>query len=75
LTTVRLLIFLVAWFATPLASPAIKDSIKSMFHTSGWTDYDWFAYSAFAVSLNIIVYVVVDFIGLYAGSMLKPKKT
>jgi hypothetical protein len=75
LTTAGLLIFLAAWFATPLASPAIKDSMQSMFHTSGWTDYDWFAYSALVMALDIVLSAVLDFVGLYVGSMLKPKKT
>jgi hypothetical protein len=49
--------------------------MQSMFNTSGWTDYDWFAYTAFAMVLDIIIFVVVGFVGLYVGSMLKPKKT
>ena len=75
LATAGLMIFIVGWFANPLASPAVKDAMQSMFNTSGWTDYDWFGYMALVMALDIIVYVVVNFVGLYVGSMLKPKKT
>jgi hypothetical protein len=64
------------WFANPLASPWIKDSLESMFNTSGWTNYAWSAYSAFLVTVDVVVALVFSLIGLYAGSMLrKPKKT
>ena len=63
------------WIANPFASPWFKDSLNSMFNTSGWTDYEWSAYSALIVSLDIVIGFVLSFIGLYAGSMLKkPKK-
>jgi hypothetical protein len=46
-----------------------------MFNTSGWTNYDWSAYSSLALTVVVLIGLVVDFIGLYAGSMLrKPKK-
>jgi hypothetical protein len=73
-----MLIFSVGWSANPLVSPAMKDILQSMFSTSAtssWTDYDWYAYAAFVIALDIIVGVVLSFIGLYVGSMLKPKKT
>ena len=75
LATAGLMIFMVGWYANPLASPAIKDSIQSIFNTSGWTDYDWFAYTALVMGLEIILFVVLGFVGLYVGSMLKQKKT
>jgi TctA family transporter len=75
LAVAGVMIFLVGWSANPLASPAFKDAMQSMFNTSGWTDYDWFGYTAFAMALDIIIFVVVGFVGLYVGSMLKPKKT
>ena len=74
LATAGLLIFLVGWFANPLVSPAIRDSMQSMFSTGAWTDYDWFAYTAVAMALETIIFVVVSFVGLYVGSLLKPKK-
>ena len=75
LSSFALMLFVMVWFANPLASPAIKDAMQSMFNTSGWKDYDWFAYTAVVMALNIIVFVVASFVGLYVGSMLKPKKT
>ena len=66
----------VAFMANPLASPALKEALESMFSTSGWTNYDWFVMLGEVVALKIVVALVLSFIGLYAGSMLrKPKKT
>jgi uncharacterized membrane protein len=46
-----------------------------MFSTSGWTTWDWVAYSqlmmVMLVTLNVVFALVFGFIGLYAGSMLK----
>ena len=75
LATVGVLIFAVGWFANPLAYPAIADAMQSLFNTIGWTIYDWFVYTAVVMALNIIVFVVASFVGLYVGLMLKPKKT
>ena len=75
LATAGLMIFIVGWFANPLASPAVKDMLQSMFSTGAWTDYDWYAYTASVMGLVIILFVVLVFVGLYVGSMLKPKKT
>jgi hypothetical protein len=70
------MLLVMVWFANPLASPWIVQSLESMFKTSGWTNYEWSAYSALLVTVDVVVALVVDFIGLYAGSMLrKPKKT
>ena len=76
LSAFTLMLFVMVWIANPLANPWFKDSLESMFNTSGWTNYDWSAYSALAVSVDVVVGLVLSFIGLYAGSMLrKPKKT
>jgi hypothetical protein len=76
LSAFTLLIFLAIVMANGFAYPWFKDSLKSMFNTSGWTDYDWNAYAAFMVSVQVIMAVVIIFIGVYAGSMLrKPKKS
>jgi hypothetical protein len=71
LSAFTLLIFFSILMANPSASPWYTDSLKSMFNTSGWTDYDWFAYSALWVSLSVIIALVIILIGLYAGSMLR----
>jgi hypothetical protein len=76
LSTVVLTFFTMALLANPLASPAIKESLDSMFSTSGWTNYDWFVAMVMVVALEAVIALVFGFIGLYAGSMLrKPKKT
>jgi len=65
-----------AFIANPLASPAVKESMDTMFSTSGWTNYDWFDAMFMLVALNVVIALVFGFIGLYAGSMLrKPKKS
>jgi len=74
LATVGFMIFLVGWSANPLASPAIKDAIQSTFKTAGWTDYDWYAYTALVQALEILFFIVVNFVGLYVGSMLNRKR-
>ena len=62
--------------ANSFASSWFRDSLNSMFNTSGWTDYDWNAYAALSVSMQVIIGLVISFIGVYIGSMLrKPKKT
>jgi len=57
-----------------------KENLQSMFQTASWTTTDWFVYEQLAtlmnVTLNVSLTLVLGFIGLYAGSMLrKPKKT
>ncbi len=75
LSSFMLMLFLFAWIANPIASPWVKDSLENLFNTSGWTNYDWSAYLALAVTLEVVLALVLSFIGLYAGSMLrKPKK-
>jgi hypothetical protein len=67
---------IMVWFANPLASPWVKESLTSTFNTSGWTNYEWAAYSALAVTIDVVVAVVLSFVGLYAGSIIrKPRKT
>jgi hypothetical protein len=46
-----------------------------MFSTSSWTNFDWFAFTAFTQFVYVILTMVFAFVGLYVGSMLKPKKT
>ena len=76
LTSFLAIFFFAIWIASPFGSPWFKDTLNSLFNTSGWTDYEWSAYSALVVSLDIVILFVLGFIGLYAGSMLrKPKKT
>ena len=76
LSAFTLMFFLGVWIANPLASPWFKESLEGMFNTSGWTNYDWSAYTALVTTVDLVIGLVFSFIGLYAGSMLrKPKKT
>jgi small-conductance mechanosensitive channel len=69
------LIFISIWMANGFAYPWFRDSINSMFNRTAWTDYDLNAYAALAASVQVIMTVVVSFIGLYAGSMLRKPST
>jgi high-affinity Fe2+/Pb2+ permease len=66
-----MLFFAAIWMSNPFASPWVKESLNSMFNTSGFTNYDWNAYSAFDGSIEVILASIVSFIGLYVGSMLR----
>ena len=59
--------------ATPFGYPWMQDSINSMFNrtTLSWSHYDLNAYAALADSIEVIMGVVISFIGLYIGSMLR----
>jgi hypothetical protein len=57
----------------------VKETLQSMYSTGAWTTMDWYVYEQLAlveqVALNVVLALVLSFIGLYAGSMLrKPKK-
>jgi len=57
-----------------------KETLQSIFQTGSWTTVDWFVYEELAlftnVALNVVLTLVLGFIGLYVGSMLrKPKKS
>jgi ABC-type uncharacterized transport system permease subunit len=60
------------WIANPSVSPWSMESLKSMFNiTSTTSNYDKAAYSSLSSSLITIIALVLAFIGLCAGSMLK----
>jgi len=76
LSTFTFMLFFSVWISNPFGSPWFKESLNNEFNTSGWTNYDWDAYSALMASVIAIIALVITFIGLYAGSMLrKPKKS
>jgi hypothetical protein len=57
----------------------IDESLQNMFSTGSWTTLDWVRYETMYVMVNTAAVAVfaalLDFIGLYVGSMLrKPKK-
>jgi hypothetical protein len=59
------------WIANPSVSPWSMESLNSMFNTNTLSNYDKAAYSSLSSSLITIIGLVLAFIGLYAGSMLK----
>jgi hypothetical protein len=79
LSTVVLMLAMLGLLANPYTGTSIKESLESMYTTGGWTTADWLAYSQMIILLLVSMYVVLalvlDFVGLYVGSMLrKPKK-
>jgi hypothetical protein len=59
---------------------SVKETLQSMYSTGAWTTTDWYVYEQLAlveqVALNVVLALVLGFIGLYVGSMLKkPKKS
>jgi len=69
-----------ALFTNPYVGYVIEEELMNMFSTSGWTTLDWLAYSQLVmlmvVALNVVFYLLISFVGLYAGSMFRtPKKS
>ncbi|HXX87743.1 MAG TPA: hypothetical protein VEH86_04780 [Candidatus Acidoferrum sp.] len=77
LSAFALLIFTSIWMATPFAYNWEQDFLNSMFNrtTQSWSHYDLNAYAALAGSIEVIMGIVISFIGLYAGSMLRKPST
>jgi hypothetical protein len=71
LSTFVLMVWLMAWFASPQGNPMFMDSLNSMFNRTQWTHYDLEVYSTLAQTVFTVVGLVVVFIGLYAGSTLR----
>jgi hypothetical protein len=66
--------------ANPYYKDWIDETLRSMYTTSAWTKADWYVYGQLSlltfVVLNVVLALVLTFIGLYGGSMLrKPKKS
>ena len=75
LAATMILFFMAIWISNPFESPWFRDSLTTAYSTSGWTNYDWAAHTAFEVSMIAILVSVMALVGLYIGSMLrKPKK-
>ena len=71
---------MISFPSNPYYGAWTKETLQSMFSTVAWTTVDWFVYEELVtfmmVALNVVLALVLGFIGLYAGSMLrKPKKT
>jgi hypothetical protein len=73
LSAFTLLILFAIVIANGFASPWFQDSLNSMFNktTQQWSHYDLNAYAALAVSMQVIIGMVISFIGVYIGSMLR----
>ncbi len=79
LGAVEAVVVLLAASANSYFSAYIKETLQSMFSTSAWTTTDWFVYTQlgllWGMAFNVVLVLVLGFIGLYVGSMLrKPKK-
>jgi len=77
LSAFTMLVFISIWIANGFAYPWFKDSLNSTFNRTTWTDYDLEGYAALNVSFLVIIYMVLSFIGLYIGSIIRktPAKT
>ena len=79
LSTVVLTVFTMALFTNPYVGTVIEQEMEKVFSTSGWTTLDWLAYSQLLLlmilALNVVFYLIIGFVGLYAGSMLRKPKT
>jgi len=58
----------------------VTEYLQSNYSTGAWTTTDWYVYGqlvlAGQVALNVLLALVLGFIGLYIGSMLrKPRKS
>lgn len=78
LSTVMLMFLTMASMVNPYTGVAVKEGLESMFATSGWTTWDWVAYSqlimVMLVALNVVLALVFSFVGLYASSLLRKRK-
>jgi fructose-specific phosphotransferase system IIC component len=77
---VNLLAALIGYPTNSYYGAWIKEGLQSAYQTGSWTTADWFVHEALATYMNVTVEVVftlvLGFVGLYVGSMLrKPKKT
>jgi hypothetical protein len=80
LAAVIMFFVMMAFSANSYFGAYIKEGLQSAYSTGAWTTTDWFVYEQLAITLNVALDVsaslVVSFIGLYIGSMLrKPKKS
>jgi hypothetical protein len=66
--------------ANPYYNDLIDSTLRDMYTTSAWTTTDWYVYAQWAllsvVVLNVVLALVLTFIGVYGGSVLRrPKKS
>jgi hypothetical protein len=76
--TVELFAVMIAFSGNSYYAAYVRESLQSVFSTSAWTTVDWFVYELglfVDVALNVSWMLVLGFIGLYVGSMLRKPKT
>ena len=71
LSTLVLMALLMVWFASPQGNRWFMDGLNSTFNRTEWTDYDLTVYSALLETMDTVIALVLSFIGLYLGSMLR----
>jgi len=71
LSTFTWMLFYLIWICNGYGGAWFAESLNNMFKPSGWTTYEYSAYSSLAASIPAIIGFVVIFIGLYAGSMFR----
>jgi len=78
LSTTVLMFAIFGLLANPYTYTSIREGLENMYATGGWTTTDWLAYSQMLILLLVSMYVVLalvlDFVGLYIGSMLRKPK-
>ena len=75
LSTFTFMLFYSVWIANTYGGAWFTESLNNMFNPSGWTHYEYAAYSALLASVVTIIAFVIIFIGLYVGSMLRKPST
>ena len=63
--------FLMVWYASPQGNRWFMDGLNSTFNRTTWTDYDLTVYSALLETMDTVIALVLSFMGLYVGSMLR----
>ena len=73
-------IVMISAAANPYYKDWVDETLRNMYATSAWKTTDWYVYGQLAlmtlVVLNVVLVLILTFIGFYVGSMLrKPKKS
>jgi hypothetical protein len=78
-TVVIIFVSLMLYGAIGHYNALVDENLQKMYSIGSWTNTDWYSYEVMSLylstALNCVILLVLGFIGLYAGSMLKPKKS
>ena len=73
---VIMLVALIGSGAISHSGALTDETLQKAYNTSSWTNTDWVAYEMMGLALNtavnVLLVLVLGFIGLYVGSMRKP---